>query len=349
MALGTGRLAAAALVAAFIATGAVGQGGGPGSAMLFAAEPAGAGALLPAALPLVGSVSGAGPVAGGGRALPLDGAGAAPLGTPMSSRRRERGRSGPGQRCTADGLHCIALDSYVADVCRTIEDTAREAGLDAHFFARLIWQESRFNANAVSHAGAQGIAQFMPGTARMRGLADPFNPAEALRASAALLTDLRDQFGNLGLAAAAYNAGPGRVDRFVARRSGLPGETRAYVATITGHPATAWRQGRPTTDFRLDRSVPFQQACVAMAGGRGLRAFATPPQAADARAGDRSATRRASHPMREALGAEGAQRGLPDTVLAAGGAPAAGGEAGDRAAACAGARGAGLSCGLARP
>src|SRR5690606_41926809 len=61
--------------------------------------------------------------------------------------------------------------------------------------------------NAVSYKGAQGIAQFMPGTAEERGLADPFEPKSAIGHSASLLTDLRREFGNFGLAAAAYNAG----------------------------------------------------------------------------------------------------------------------------------------------
>ena len=81
----------------------------------------------------------------------------------------------------------------------------------------MIWQESRFNARAVSRKGAQGIAQFMPQTADWRGLADPFDPIEALRHSAGYLRDLRNRFGNLGLAAAGYNAGPGARQR-VARR-----------------------------------------------------------------------------------------------------------------------------------
>ena len=80
----------------------------------------------------------------------------------------------------------------------------------------------------------------MPATARERGLADPFDPLVALRESARFLRDLRAQFGNLGLAAAAYNAGPGRVQAWLAGRSVLPGETRHYVRVITGRPAEGW-------------------------------------------------------------------------------------------------------------
>jgi soluble lytic murein transglycosylase-like protein len=94
------------------------------------------------------------------------------------------------------------------------------------FFARVIWQESRFNAFAVSNKGAQGIAQFMPQTAGARGLADPFDPIQALHHSAGYLHELLTQFGNLGLAAAGYNAGPGRVSAWLAGKKGLPDETR---------------------------------------------------------------------------------------------------------------------------
>ena len=126
------------------------------------------------------------------------------------------------------------------DVCRTLEEAAAENALPVEFFARVIWQESRFNARAVSAKGAAGIAQFMPQTASWHGLADPFDPIEALRHSASYLRELRDQFGNLGLAAAAYNAGPGRVSAWLTSHRPLPGETRNYVTTVTGRTADEW-------------------------------------------------------------------------------------------------------------
>jgi hypothetical protein len=115
------------------------------------------------------------------------------------------------------------------DICRAVEENAAENGLPVEFFARVIWQESRFNARAVSRAGAQGIAQFMPRTADWHGLVDPFDPIESLRHSASYLRDLRNRFGNLGLAAAGYNAGPGRVSEWLAGHRTLPRETRNYV------------------------------------------------------------------------------------------------------------------------
>ena len=126
-----------------------------------------------------------------------------------------------------------------------VEAAARANGLPVDFFARVIWQESRFQPDTVgprtrSGARAQGIAQFMPGTAAERRLLDPFNPVEALPKSAEFLAQLRDQFGNLGLAAAAYNAGPQRVRDAIAGARSLPAETRNYVLAITGRPVEDW-------------------------------------------------------------------------------------------------------------
>jgi hypothetical protein len=144
------------------------------------------------------------------------------------------------------------------DICRAIEQDAAENALPVEFFARVIWQESRFNALAVSRKGAQGIAQFMPATAGYRGLADPFDPIEALKNSASYLHDLKAQFGNLGLAAAAYNAGPGRVSAFLTGHRGLPDETRNYVAIITGWTADEWASASPpqTSETTIPQGVP---------------------------------------------------------------------------------------------
>ena len=130
-------------------------------------------------------------------------------------------------------------------MCLMIESAARAEGLPLEFFARVIWQESRFRSDAIgpvtrSGQRAQGIAQFMPGTANERGLLDPFNPVQALPKSAEFLAELRDQFGNLGLAAAAYNAGPRRVQEWLAGTGGMPQETRSYVIAITGSTVEDW-------------------------------------------------------------------------------------------------------------
>jgi hypothetical protein len=152
----------------------------------------------------------------------------------------------PNNRSTAD------------DICRAVEEDSAANGLPVEFFARVIWQESRFNAQAVSPKGAQGIAQFMPQTADWRGLVDPFDPIEALKNSASYLHELREKFGNLGLAAAGYNAGPGRVSAWLAGRRALPSETRNYVAIITGWTADEWASPSPpqTAETTIPQGVP---------------------------------------------------------------------------------------------
>ncbi len=135
-------------------------------------------------------------------------------------------------------------------VCLMIEASARAHNLPLEFFARVIWQESRFQPGVVgprtrSGERAQGIAQFMPRTAAERGLLDPFDPVQALPKSAEFLRELADQFGNLGLAAAAYNAGPQRVRDWLSGRRTLPAETQNYVQAITGISADEWaRSGK---------------------------------------------------------------------------------------------------------
>jgi hypothetical protein len=130
-------------------------------------------------------------------------------------------------------------------ICLMIESAARAHDLPLEFFARVIWQESRFQADAVGPVTrngrrALGIAQFMPATASERSLLDPFDPVQALPKSAEFLSELRGQFGNLGLAAAAYNAGPRRVQEWLAGTGYLPQQTRNYVYAITGTSVDEW-------------------------------------------------------------------------------------------------------------
>ena len=144
-------------------------------------------------------------------------------------------------------------------ICLMIESAARANDLPLEFFARVIWQESRFQSDAVgpmTRRGdrAQGIAQFMPGTASERGLLDPFNPVQALPKSAEFLAELRAQFGNLGLAAAAYNAGPRRVKEWLAGTGSMPAETRNYVSAITGSTVDDW--ARAGKGGKMPESAP---------------------------------------------------------------------------------------------
>jgi hypothetical protein len=139
-------------------------------------------------------------------------------------------------------------------MCLMIESAAKSQDLPVEFFARVIWQESRFQSDAmgpITRSGqrAQGIAQFMPGTASERRLLDPFDPVQALPKSAEFLNELRQQFGNLGLAAAAYNAGPRRVQEWLDGTGSMPQETRNYVVAITGSTVDEWaavsKSGKP--------------------------------------------------------------------------------------------------------
>jgi len=142
-------------------------------------------------------------------------------------------------------------------ICGALAAAAAQNDLQADFFVRLIWQESRFDPAAVSRAGAQGVTRFMPATAIWRGLSNPFDPFEAIAESARLLRDLRRDFGNLGLAAAAYNAGPARVRDWLAGRRALPGETRAYVRIVTGHPPEQWvGASAGTTEMQSEKPLP---------------------------------------------------------------------------------------------
>jgi hypothetical protein len=160
---------------------------------------------------------------------------------------------------------CISSDSYVADICSAVELYADHYMLPPAFFARLIWQESRFDPNAISPAGAQGIAQFMPSTAKLRSLQSPFDPAEALFRSAEYLRFLEIKFGNLGLAAAAYNGGERRIADYLAGSGGVAGETRGFVSIITGQSIDYWRSEVAMVRYDLHPDMPFAEACADMA------------------------------------------------------------------------------------
>jgi hypothetical protein len=170
----------------------------------------------------------------------------------------------PASRATTDSL------------CLLLESAASANDLPLEFFVRLIWKESRFVPDAVgpptrSGQRARGIAQFMPGTAAERGLLDPLDPIAALPKSAELLRDLRGEFGNLGLAAAAYNAGPRRVREWLAGTGGMPAQTRDYVAAITGRAVEDWRNAKTDAGPSAPSSCPEIVASL----GRAPNAFVT--------------------------------------------------------------------------
>ena len=145
-------------------------------------------------------------------------------------------------------------------MCGTLAAAAQIHDLPVGFFVRLINQESGFRPEAISPAGAQGVAQFMPKVAEEWGLRNPFEPHAALVASARFLRSLYQQFGNWGLAAAAYNGGMGRVQKWIDKRGKLPDETRHYVKTITGVPADQWANNKTqSAKFSIPKRAPCQE------------------------------------------------------------------------------------------
>lgn len=157
------------------------------------------------------------------------------------------------------------------EICDTLAKAANDNNLPAHFFIRLLYQESRFKSEVVSHAGALGIAQFMPETAGDVALDNPFDPVQAISASARHLRTLVAQFGNLGLAAAAYNAGPRRIQEWLIKKAKLPEETEGYVKVVTGRPAQNWKllnAGVP------DMQLPIHAPCWETAN---VYAWTAPP------------------------------------------------------------------------
>jgi hypothetical protein len=112
--------------------------------------------------------------------------------------------------------------------------------IPSDFLLKLLAQESAFKPTSISKAGALGIAQFMPGTAIAVGLRDPFEPVAAINAAAKHLAALHARFGSLGLAAAAYNAGPDRVSAWLSGQKTLPQETIDYVWRVTGVDIKTW-------------------------------------------------------------------------------------------------------------
>ncbi|MEM9302119.1 MAG: transglycosylase SLT domain-containing protein [Pseudomonadota bacterium] len=121
----------------------------------------------------------------------------------------------------------LNLDAFTPEILAA----ARSNGLSEAVLRAIIHAESSFRPRAESDMGAQGLMQLMPATARRYGVASPFDPAENIRGGAAYLVFLMDRYdGQLKLAAAAYNAGEGAVDRF----GGIPPyeETRNFVARV---------------------------------------------------------------------------------------------------------------------
>jgi hypothetical protein len=163
---------------------------------------------------------------------------------------------------SASPAFAATKEEHVDRICTLISENARHHGLPETYFARLIWKESRFDTNAVSPVGAEGVAQFMPETASLRGLDDPFDPEEAIPAAAAYLAEMRATYGNLGLAAIGYNGGENRLARWLSRGGFLPLETEDYVLSITGKPVEHFiDRANDVEDRPLHTKLTFDEAC----------------------------------------------------------------------------------------
>lgn len=159
-------------------------------------------------------------------AQPLAYSGLNPVYVPLSVGKRY-------ENSMVDALSGIGMNEQ-RDFAEIITEAAERFGVPEKLISAVIKQESNFNPAAISHAGAAGLMQLMPGTARLLGVQNSLDPAQNINGGAKYLRQMMDQFGDdMELALAAYNAGPGNVKKY----GGVPPfkETQQYVQKVLGY------------------------------------------------------------------------------------------------------------------
>ncbi len=162
----------------------------------------------------------------------------------------EPGISFDGLLNEALGQHSDSASAVPAALESLIQDQATQQGLDADLLKAVIRNESGFNPKARSPVGAEGLMQLMPGTARGLGVTDSFDPAQNIAGGAKYLKNLMNKYNqSVPMALAAYNAGPGAVDR----HHGIPpyAETTAYVKKVMGSYQAYQAQGATSMAQRV--------------------------------------------------------------------------------------------------
>lgn len=148
----------------------------------------------------------------------------------------------------------------VADHDAIFEAAAKEWNVHPNLLRAIAQQESGGKPRAVSRAGAVGVMQIMPDTGRELGLVDPTNAEQSIYAGAKYLSQMLDKYRRPELALAAYNAGPGRVDAYIAGKGALPNETQAYVPAVTGHYRRMTQQVADRRDSKVMSDDDFLKA-----------------------------------------------------------------------------------------
>lgn len=154
---------------------------------------------------------------------------------------------------------CIGEADFFDDVCTAIATFAWAEELPQGFFARLVWQKARFDPVA---GNSSGIAQFMPAGTGTRQ--QSFLPAEALAHSAEYVRQMRDKFGNLGLAAAAYLSGEEEIASWLGGGK-VPAGASGFVEAVTERPLETWRADTTDLAVDVDAGLPLHETCVALA------------------------------------------------------------------------------------